>query len=36
MLMVLPVYSQDKRYHGDGIDDVLRFVPTIAVFGLKA
>lgn len=36
ILMVLPVYSQDKRYHGDGIDDVLRFVPTIAVFGLKA
>ena len=36
MLMVLPFYSQDKRYHGDGIDDVLRFVPTIAVFGLKA
>ena len=36
MLMVLPVYTQDNRYHGYGIDDVLRFVPTIAVFGLKA
>ena len=24
-----------KRYHGDGIDDVLRLVPTASVFGLK-
>lgn len=25
-----------KRYHGDGIDNVLEYVPTVAVFGLKA
>ena len=25
-----------KRYHGDGIDNVLEYVPTMAVFGLKA
>ena len=24
-----------KRYHGDGIDNVLQYVPTVAVFGLK-
>ena len=24
-----------KRYHGDGIDDVLRLVPTASVFGLN-
>jgi len=24
-----------KRYHGDGIDNVLQYVPTAAVFGLK-
>ena len=23
-----------KRYHGDGIDNVLQYVPTVAVFGL--
>ena len=32
---VSPVFSQDKRYHGDGIDDVLRFVPLAAVYGMK-
>ena len=26
----------NKRYHGDGIDNVLQYVPTVAVFGLKA
>ena len=24
-----------KHYHGDGIDNVLQYVPTVAVFGLK-
>ena len=24
-----------KRFHGDGIDNVLQYVPTVAVFGLK-
>ena len=33
---VSPAFAQDKRYHGDGIDDVLRFVPVAAVYGLKA
>lgn len=30
-----PVAHQYKRYHGDGIDNVLEYVPTAAVFGLK-
>lgn len=30
-----PVAHQYKRYHGDGIDNVLECVPTAAVFGLK-
>lgn len=30
-----PVAHQYKRYHGDGIDNVLGYVPTAAVFGLK-
>lgn len=25
-----------KPYHGDGIDDVLRYVPSVSVFALKA
>ena len=29
------VAHQYKRYHGDGIDNVLEYVPTAAVFGLK-
>ena len=29
-------YSNHKRYHGDGIDDALRFVPITAAFALKA
>lgn len=28
--------AQNKRYHGDGIDDVLRFVPAVSVYALKA
>lgn len=35
----MPVFSQEannyKHYHGDGIDNVLQYVPTAAVFGLK-
>ena len=30
-----PVAHQYKRYYGDGIDNVLEYVPTAAVFGLK-
>lgn len=30
-----PVAHLYKRYHGDGIDNVLEYVPTAAVFGLK-
>ena len=30
-----PVAHQYKSYHGDGIDKVLEYVPTAAVFGLK-
>ena len=29
-------FAQDKKYHGDGIDDALRFVPLGATFALKA
>lgn len=28
--------AQPKTYHGDGIDDVVRFVPVASVFALKA
>lgn len=28
--------EDNKRYHGDGIDNVLQYVPTLAMFGLKA
>ena len=27
---------QGKRYHGDGIDDYLRFVPLVSAYALKA
>lgn len=30
-----PVAHQYKSYHDDGIDNVLEYVPTAAVFGLK-
>lgn len=30
-----PAAHQYKSYHGDGIDNVLEYVPTAAVFGLK-
>ena len=36
LLLALPVCSQDKEYHGDGIDDYLRFAPIAAVYTLKA
>lgn len=32
----LPAYAGDKSYHGDGIDDVLRFVPIAGAVTLKA
>ena len=45
LLLAVPAFSQGemaapmpntyKRYHGDGIDNVLEYVPTAAVFGLK-
>ena len=39
MLVPMLAFSQEanyyKRYHGDGIDNVLQYVPTAAVFGLK-
>lgn len=31
----LNLYSQDKEYHGDGVDDVLRFVPLTAALTMK-
>ena len=31
-----PTVNNDyKRFHGDGIDNVLQYVPTVSVFGLK-
>ncbi len=41
LLIILCVFSlsahaQYKEYHGDGIDDYLRFVPITAVYVLKA
>ena len=39
-LVLLPLWGAaqevDKPYHGDGPDDVLRFVPIASVFALKA
>lgn len=34
-LLALPLRAQ-RTYHGDGPDDVLRFVPAASVFALKA
>ena len=31
-----PATAQTPRYHGDGIDDYLRFVPLASTFALKA
>ena len=38
ILVLLPfmAVAQDKTYHGDGADDVLRFLPITGVFALKA
>ena len=35
-VMTLTCSAQDKRYHGDGPDDVLRFVPMLTAYTLKA
>ena len=35
-LATIPAFAQPKAYHGDGADDVLRFVPVASVFALKA
>ena len=34
--MFTTAWAQDKEFHGDGIDDALRFVPLAAVFSMKA
>ena len=31
----LPLCAQNKSYHGDGIDDYLRFVPLVSTYALK-
>lgn len=36
VMCVLPAHAQHKSYHGDGIDDYLRFVPIASVYALKA
>lgn len=35
MAVSLSANAQGKRYHGDGIDDYLRFVPVASVYVLK-
>lgn len=35
-LVTLSCSAQDKKYHGDGIDDYLRYVPLTSVYVLKA
>lgn len=35
-LLTIPAFAQPKAYHGDGADDVLRFMPIASVFALKA
>ena len=36
LLPLLTTAQTDKPYHGDGVDDYLRFVPVAGVFALKA
>lgn len=36
LLLSVSAWSQDKPYHGDGIDDVLQHTPMAAAFLLKA
>lgn len=35
ILSPLTLSAQGKRYHGDGIDNVLEYVPLVATFTLK-
>ena len=35
VLCPLTLSAQGKRYHGDGIDNVLEYVPLVATFTLK-
>ncbi|MGN0069004.1 MAG: phosphatase PAP2 family protein [Prevotella sp.] len=36
LVLSLPCTAQGERYHGDGIDDYLRFVPLASAYVLKA
>lgn len=36
LLMPVVCAAQNKPYHGDGIDDYLRFVPIVSAYALKA
>ena len=36
LLVATTLSAQDKKYHGDGPDDVLQYVPFASVFALKA
>ncbi len=36
LLMPVVCAAQYKPYHGDGIDDYLRFVPIVSAYALKA
>lgn len=36
LLMPVVCVAQHKPYHGDGIDDYLRFVPVVSAYALKA
>lgn len=35
VFITLPLCAQNKSYHGDGIDDYLRFVPLVSTYALK-
>ena len=36
LFLTQPMSAQDKRYHGDGVDEVLQYVPLASVYTLKA
>ena len=36
LFIVTTLSAQDKKYHGDGPDDVLQYMPFASVFALKA
>ena len=36
LFLTQPISAQDKRYHGDGVDEVLQYVPLASVYTLKA